>query len=430
MEGGIHMTDKEASRAKILVEVSRNELSQTKAAELLGLSLRQLQRLYTAFLIEGVTAVVSRRRGKPSNHQLPQLTKARILELVTNKLYAGFGPTFMCEKLEELHGITVCPETTRQLMIESGVWQAHKKKRPVIHQQRKRRARFGELLQIDGSPHTWFEDRDDPCVLIVFIDDATGQTYGKFFPVETTRAYMTVAYEYLMEYGRPLAFYSDKHSIFRVNRPGCTKKECITQFARALQELEIELICANSPQAKGRVERVNGTLQDRLVKEMRIAGVSNIEEGNQFLESYWKIHNRRFKIDPEDSRNAHRKILPEQDLSKIFSIKEYRKVSKNLEVQYNNVIYQILQKSPLRSLCRARVSIIESLNGKITMEYKGRQLPFREYGKQEYAGKEVDPKEVDRFLKDAKSRRVSYNHPWNQEGRATQKRHRYIRGDI
>jgi transposase len=422
------MTVRELNRAEILVEISKTKLSQTEAAKILGLSVRQVQRLCAAFEKGGIAILASRKRGKSSNHQLPTVMRARVLELVTCEKYSGFGPTFMCEKLEQLHGIKVCTETTRQLMIESGVWEANQKKRPVIYQQRKRRARFGELVQIDGSPHAWFEDRGDSCTLIVFIDDATGLTYGKFCKSETTEIYMIVTWEYIMKYGRPLAFYSDKHAIFRVNKPGCTKKECITQFARALKELDIELICANSPQAKGRVERTNGTLQDRLIKEMRLAGVSSIEDGNRFLETYWPMHNKKFSRLPENSCDAHRKVLPEQDLSKIFSIKQTRKVSKNLEVQYKNTIYQIVQETPSKSLCRAQITIIERQNGIIVMEYKGRLLPFREYGKQEYRGKEIDSKEIDRFLREAKARKVPDTHPWKQEGRAIEKMKQCLKG--
>lgn len=422
-EGGLYMTQQELSRAKILAEISQNKLSQTKAAAVLGLSVRQVQRLYTAYKKDGVTALTSRQRGQPSNHQLPSDTKEKILELITYEIYTGFGPTLMCEKLEQVHGIKVGKETTRQLMIQSGVWQAHSKKCPVIHQQRKRRARSGELLQIDGSPHAWFEDRGEPCTLIVFIDDATGQTYGKFFKSETTENYMLIMHEYLLKYGRPIAIYSDKHSIFRINQPGCTKNACITQFGRALQELDIELIYANTPQAKGRVERMNGTLQDRLVKEMRLAGITNIEEGNRFLETYWEGHNKKFSIKPENRRDAHRKILPEYNLERILSIKEFRVVSKNLEVQYKNVIYQIIQEGPLNSIAGAQVTIVENRNGKISMEYKGKSLRFREYRKQEYKGEEVSSKEIDRFLKKVvqERKRVAHDHPWRQEGRAIQK---------
>ena len=421
MEGEISMTVCELNRAEILIEIGKNKLSQAEAAKALGLSVRQVQRLCAAFEKGGIAVLASKKRGKPSNHQLQAVIRARVLELVTCEKYAGFGPTFMCEKLEELHGIRVSKETTRYLMIESGAWKANQKKRPVIHQQRKRRARFGELVQIDGSPHAWFEDRGDPCTLIVFIDDATGLTYGKFCKSETTEIYMIVACEYTIKYGRPLALYSDKHGIFRVNKPGCTKKECITQFGRALKELDVELICANSPQAKGRVERKNGMLQDRLVKEMRLAGVRNIADGNLFLETYWPVHNKKFSILPENPCDAHRKVLLEQDLSKIFSMKETRKVSKNLEVQYKNTIFQIIQETPSKSLCKAQVTIIEGYDGTIVMEYKGRLLPFKEYGKQEYQGKEVDSKEIDRFLRGTKTRIVPDTHPWKATRKAIKK---------
>ena len=242
----VSMTEKEVSRANIFSEISQKKVSKTRAAEILGLSPRHVGRLYAEFKKSGLVVLISRQRGKPSNHQLPPILKARVSELVTCKSYEGFGPTFMCEKLEELHGIIISVETTRQIMAQIGVWKINQKKHPVLHQQRKRRARFGELVQIDGSPHAWFEDRGDACVLIVFIDDATGRTYGKFFESETTEAYMITVQEYITKYGRPCAFYSDKYGVFRINKPGCLKKELLTQFGRACKELNIELICANS----------------------------------------------------------------------------------------------------------------------------------------------------------------------------------------
>ena len=238
---------------------------------------------------------------------------------------------------------------------------------------------------------------------------------------------MIITWEYIVKYGRPLALYSDKHGIFRVNIPGSTKKESITQFGRALKELDIELICANSPQAKGRVERANGTLQDRLVKELRLADVSTIEEGNRFLESYWKVHNDKFSVLPEDRKDAHRKVLLEHDLSKIFSIKQYRKVSKNLEIQYKNTIYQLVQESPSKSLYKAQVTVIESKNGEVEIEYNGRILPSRKLEKQEYKGDEVDQKDIDRFLKEVKARKVPQNHPWKHGGALQKVKEQHLR---
>jgi len=414
---GIYMTKKEQSRADLFLQISQKIITQCKAAEQLSLSVRHVQRLYATFLRSGVAVLVSRKRGRASNHQLPSILKARILELITCEKYAGFGPTFMCEKLEQLHGIKVSRETVRQLMIFSGIWQANKKKCPVIHQQRKRRARCGELMQMDGSPHDWFEGRGDPCTLIVYIDDATGRSYGRFSPSETTEAYMIVTKAYIEKYGRWQAAYSDKHAIFRVNRPGCTRRESLTQFGRALKELGIELICANSPQAKGRVERANQTLQDRLVKELRLAGINCIEKANEFLETFWDDYNAKFSVPPEDPNDAHKPLLLEQNLEKILCIKERRKVSKSLEIQYKNMIYQITKDKLVGSLRGATVTVLEGPQGEISIEYQGNPLPFREYGQQEFTGKIVSSKEIDLFLREKPARKkVSRHHPWKQEG--------------
>ncbi len=413
MSKEINMTNHELSRADIFSDISHEKITQAEAARVLNISFRHLQRLYSSYKKLGIMSLVSKQRGKPSNHQLSPIVKARVSELVTTELYKGFRPTFMCEKLHELHGIKISVETTRQLMIANGVWEANKKKRPVIHQQRKRRARFGELNQIDGSPHTWFEDRGDPCVLINFVDDATGLTYGNFFKAETTKAYMITVKKYIKKYGRPLAFYPDKHSIFRINKPGCVKAELITQFGRACKELDIELICANSPQAKGRVEKNNSTQQDRLVKELRLAGINTIKEANVFLDNiYWDKFNAKFVIQPEIKMDAHREILPEHDLDKILCYKEHRILSKNLELQYKNIIYQIILEKPSWELRRAKVMVIECLGGEIYIEYKGKYLPFKIHSQQEFNGNEVNSKEMDRFLKKKKNRKVPSHHPW------------------
>ena len=395
MNEGVNMTEQEVTRANVLSGICQGKITQKNAAEVLGMSLRHIQRLHASFLEHGIIILISKQRGKSSNHRLPSIIKARVLELVTCEIYSGFGPTLMCEKLEQLHQITISRETTRYLMIESGVWEVNKKRRPVIHQQRKRRARCSELIQLDGSPHLWFEDRGDPCCLIVLIDDATGLTYAKFFESETTKAYMEIVTKYITSYGRPLAFYPDKFSVFRINKPGCLKKDLVTQFGRDCKELDIELICANSAQAKGRVERVNQTLQDRLVKEMRLAGISSIEEGNRFLPNFLKGFNKKFMVAPRDKNNAHRVLLPEQNLERILCIKSERKVTKNLEIQYNNKIYQIIPEKPSRSLIKACVTVLERLDGQISIEHQGRQLPFKLFSEQEANGEVINSKEID-----------------------------------
>lgn len=422
----INMSEREVSRADVFSDVSRKKISQIRAAEILGISPRHMRRLYADFVKSGLYALVSKQRGKPSNHQLPAGLSDCISELVTIPLYSGFGPTFMCEKLSERHEVKVSVETIRKLMILKDVWEANKKRCPIIHQQRKRRARRGELVQIDGSPHAWFEDRGEPCVLISFVDDATGHTYGRFFKSETTFAYMLTSLKYFMKYGRPLAYYSDKHSIFRINQPGCLQKELITQFGRACKELDIGTICANSPQAKGRVERNNQTQQDRLIKELRLRGISTIEKANQFLEdNYWEMFNKKFSVPPESPENAHRKLLPEHNLKKILSHKEQRVLSKNLEFQYENVVYQIEEKNPSWSLRRARITVIKGLEGQMYVEYKGRNLPFKTLDKQRISGEIVDSKGLDTFFKEKKVRKVSANHIWNQQGRAQKLQRKY-----
>lgn len=407
------MTKREISRADVLSEVCQRKKTQEEAAKLIGVSTRHFRRLYKGYVERGVSSLVSCKRGKPSNHQLLPLVKARISELVTCEIYSGFRPTLMREKLEQLHKVTVSKETVRQLMIKNDVWREKSKKCPVVHQQRKRRAQFGELVQIDGSPHAWFEDRGDSCVLINFIDDATGRAYGQFFPSETTHAYMVVFKEYIIKYGRMLAVYSDKHGIFRVNHPGCIKKECMTQLGRALRELGITSICAHSPQAKGRVERLNQTCQDRLVKELRLAGICNIAEANIFLKTrYWDEHNRRFAILPESNADAHQRLLSDQNLDRILCHKEHRKVTKNLEFQHKNIIYQIPSEQSTRGLRGAYISVIEGLQGDIDIEYRGKSVPFSRYSEQEFTGEIVDSKEIDYFMKPKQVRKPDANHPW------------------
>lgn len=417
-EGG-YMTAQSIRRTEMFLKIKSKQITQVQAAEELNLTLRQVQRLYRQFKKEGVRGLISKKYGKQSNRQLPKIIIKRVSELVTCELYEGFRPLFMCETLEKRHGIKISKETVRQLMIANGAWRAKSKKSPAIHQQRPRRVRAGELVQIDGSPHDWFEGRRERCTLIVFIDDATGQTYAKFFETETTHAYMETAWEYFSKYGKPRAFYSDKHGIFRINQPNCNKREQVTQFGRALKELNVQLICASSPQAKGRVERTNSTLQDRLVKELRLRNISSLDDANKFLrEEYLEEHNKRFSVKAQSSENAHREVSKEIDLSEVFCEKYIRKVSKNLELQFNNVIYQIKLDKPLNSLIGASVTVIQKMSGEVIVKHKGVALPIVEYFHQPHNGEEISSKEIDRFFKDKKKPKTFKYHPWLQEGRA------------
>jgi len=244
------MSHTELDRFGVITRVRERRLTQVEAARMLNLGVRQVQRLCVAVAQQGADDLVSRKRGRPSSRRLPDQFRRAIVTLISAH-YSDFGPTLASEKLLERHKIKVSNETVRKLMIQAGIWQTRAQRKPKVQQPRLRRPCFGELIQIDGSDHRWFEDRAKPCVLLVFIDDATGQLVGMHFcHAESTFEYMNVTKRYLLEYGKPVAFYSDKHAVFRVNKAGSTRGEGITQFGRAVHDLNIESICANSPAAK------------------------------------------------------------------------------------------------------------------------------------------------------------------------------------
>ena len=284
---------------------------QREAAEVLGVSVRQVKRLVQTYRREGVKGLVSKRRGKPSNNRLRGETKQKALNLLKSK-YEGFRPTLAHEKLVELDGLKMCNESVRQLMIAEGLWKPQKVRKVVTHQMRERRACVGELIQIDGSEHDWFEGRAPKCTLLVFIDDASGRLLQLLLVErESFFGYCQAAEGYFSRYGKPGAFYSDKHGIFRVNNlPSSGHSDALTQFGRAMQELDIQIICANTPQAKGRVERAIQTLQDRLPKELRLRGISCREAGNAYLPEFMADFNRRFAVPPRSTHDGHRPISP------------------------------------------------------------------------------------------------------------------------
>jgi hypothetical protein len=286
---------------------------------------------------------------------------------------------------------------------------------------RERRACFGELIQIDGSPHDWFEDRAPACTLLVFIDDATGRLVELLFtPSETTFSYWAAMRPYLSRYGKPRAFYSDKNSIFKVNIPGAVSGTGLTQFGRAMKDLGIEIICANTPQAKGRVEKMNNTLQDRLTKEMRLAGISGMDEANAWLPEFIEGFNARFAVCPRSSHDAHRPLLPTDDLDRIFTWQVTRTLSKNLTLQYKKVVYQIKSKRPTYAMRHAGVTVCENEKGKIEILYRGHSLPYSIYHKQARQAEEVSSKSLDTALK--KVWKPPANHPWRNYGNSNSRK--------
>jgi hypothetical protein len=384
------MSEQELSRLEIIQRVKKKILKQREAAELLSLTLRQVKRLCQGYETGGAAALVSKRRGQPSNNRLPEKTIKKAGRLL-HRRYHDFGPTLAHEKLS-IEGVKLSVEAVRQLMISEGLWQVRRARRPVIHQLRERRARVGELIQIDGSPHDWFEGRAAKCTLLVFVDDATSRLmHLQLVTAESTFSYFAAVRAYLTAFGKPLAFYSDKLSVFRVTLPNALSGTGLTQFGRALKELEIELICAHSPQAKGRVERANQTLQDRLTKELRLKRISSMASANAYLPEFIAQYNTRFAVEPRSAATAHRPLQPSEALDRVLVLCERRTLSKNLTLSYNNTIYQIKTKRPGYTMRAAHVQVRETADGVITIEYKGRPLEYTVYRELEQQQARVIP---------------------------------------
>lgn len=391
----IKMSKKELYRGEVIAKASCKEITQKAASEELGISLRQVKRLSKQYKQKGMLGLIHRNRGRSSNKKISPSTRTRILELIGNS-YPDFGPQLIMEQLEERHQIKVSREWIRILMIEEGIWQAKKRKSTRYYQRRNRRPREGELLQIDGSPEYWFEDRRGKCSLINMVDDATGKIMElRFVEAECLEGYFQGMKRYIGRFGRPLAIYSDRHTIFK--SPKEDGKLRLSQFGRAMKELGIELIHANSPQAKGRVERVHGTLQDRLIKLMRLENISSIEEGNTYLESFRVEYNLRFGRAPHSSENAHKKLPNGTDLEKVLCRRESRKISKSLEVAYKHKIYQIGTIGNDKKLVGKTVQVIEHING-VIIEFDGEEFEYKLFEDQPYQETVMDRKKVDAFI--------------------------------
>jgi transposase len=414
MDELLQMSTKELSRLEVMQKLIEKRMSQKEAGQSLHLSVRQIKRLLKAYRQQGAAGLLSKQRGRRGNNRLSEEVKKRALNLLKTK-YKGFGPTLAHEKLVEKDKLKLSDESVRQLMIEEGLWQVRKVKKVVTHQLRERRACFGELIQIDGSPHDWFEGRADPCVLLVFIDDATGKLVQlRFVDRESFFSYAGAAEEYFRREGKPLAFYSDKLGVFRVNLPSSGSGQALTQFGRAMQELDIDIICANTPQAKGRVERIIQTLQDRLPKEMRLRGLSSRAEGNTFLPEFMQDLNQRFAVEARSSVNAHRPLLAKDDLTRILTWQETRILSKNLTLQFEKVVYQIQTDRPSYALRQAVVTVCKDAQHQLTILYKGKSLPYTLFHQQARQSEIVPSKNVNHVLSPPQP---AADHPWRTYGK-------------
>lgn len=386
----VTMSTREIDRLKIIHEVLARRLLQRQAAEQLDLSRRQVIRVCQRVKADGARGIVHGLRGQPSNNQLKPGVLIQALALVKAK-YPDFGPTFANEKLLELHKVSLSTTALRLGMVKSGQWRSRKQKKALHRAWRPRRSCLGELTQLDGSPHAWFEDRGPACTLLAYIDDATSKVlWARFVAAEDTLNLMRTTGDYLDRHGRPVAYYVDKHSIYKINRDATVDEELrdadpISQFTRAMTELGITVICANSPQAKGRVERGFKTHQDRLVKELRLAGISTMEAGNVFLdEVYLPDHNRRYSVPAANRTDAHRRLLPAHRLNEILSRRAERTLLNDFTLRFQNRFFQVLPGQSVRVRPKAKIEVEIRLDGSTHLRFRQRYLNFKTIEKRPY----------------------------------------------
>lgn len=361
-------------------QVKKRLITLIQASEYLNISYRHAKRLWNGYKKAGVLGIISKKRGQPSNRKIPNERRAEIAGIISVN-YHDFKPKFAAEKLYERHGITISKETTRQIMTEYEIW-FPSKKRYNPHQTRPRRRCRGELILTDASDHLWFEERGPQCHLYITIDDSSSEIIsGHFEEEETTHGYFTLFTQHIEKNGIPLSVYCDKRGTFKVNQ---RDKNGITQFGRAMKKLGVTVIFAHSPQAKGRVERAFGTLQDRLIKEMRLRNISTIEEGNKFLPEFLKMHNLEFAKKPSSPIDAHKPLKGIRPLKYILCYKEQRVVTKNLEVNYENEIYQIQAAKLKHDLRKVVIDILTPLDGEMRFEYEGEGIEFKKFNEIPY----------------------------------------------
>ena len=376
MESRISMSQRERDVLKIMSAVLLGERTQAEAARLLRKSERQVRRLQRRLEADGDSGIVHRLRGRASNRQLDQELRLKALELYQEEL-ADFGPTLASEVMAE-RGLEVSADTLRRWLMADGLWQ-RQRQRDQHRSRRPRRSCFGELVQMDASLHSWLEGRGEEMVLVCMIDDATNRVMARFYPGETVEAYFDLVGRWLEKYGRPLAFYTDHDSVFEISSPA-KQTGAMTQFERAMAELKIELILAGSPQAKGRVERSHGTMQDRWVKLLRLAGVTTREEANQYVDKkLLPDHNRRFSKPAASPNDSHRPLGPRQNPAAILSIQESRVVANDYTLRFDNHAYQ-LNKPVYPGLRGGRVILEQRLDGTLAIRFGDRYLGYKDLG--------------------------------------------------
>lgn len=405
----VMLSQRELKRLHVINKVLEGTISQAEAAEIISLSERQIRRIVKRIRQEGDEGIRHKSRGKESSRRLPQKVKDRVIQLYRQR-YNGFGPTLATEKLFEMDAIEISDETLRRWLIETGDWNKVRKGR-THRQWRERKHYFGEMIQIDGSHHDWFEVRGSKCVLLGYIDDATSNVFAKFYEYEGTIPAMDSFKRYIKKYGIPVSVYLDKHTTYKSPAKPSIEDEIngtepLSEFERALKELGVEVKHAHSPQAKGRIERLFKTFQDRLVKEMRLKGIKTIEEANKFLEEYLPQYNRRFTVKPKKEDNLHREIPEGIKLDRILCIKTERVLRNDFTIAHNGKLYQIMDKVRAR-----KAQVEERIDGTMAITHEGNRLRFK-------AITERPEKEQKRpyifILRKRKSYIPPVNHPWRR----------------
>lgn len=382
MNERLNMSNGDIDRLRTIREILDGRLKWAEAAEVLGVCERQVARLCAQVREEGNRGILHGLCGRRSNHRLDEELLGQALSALYSPRWEKFGPTFAQEQLDERCGIALGVSTVRRLMMLGGLWEPHRR-RARHRAWRERRSCVGMLTQLDGSPHDWLEGRGPRCTLIDYIDDATsGVFHLEFVDEEDTLNLMRTSRTYLRKRGRPVALYVDKDSIYNVNRSPSVEEQLraadpITQFTRAMGALGVKVILAHSPQAKGRVERGFSTHQDRLVKELRLEGISTMKEGNRYLrEIYIPKHNRRYAVEPAEPVDVHKPILPSQDLDAILSIQEDRQVYNDSVVRFENRFLLLREGHGLRP--GTKVIVQKRLDGTLRIERQGRYFQFQQ----------------------------------------------------
>ena len=374
MEGRhLEMSQKERARLAMLERVKDGLMTIKESSEVLGISYRQARRVHRRYEDEGDEGLVHRSRGRPSNRAKPAETKDAVVQLYLER-YCDFGPTLASEKLLERDGYQVDHETLRRWLLEKGLWKK-RRKRSGHRKRRERKAHFGELVQLDGSHHRWFEDRGGKGCLMNMVDDATGTTLARMGMEETTKGAMEVLWAWIEKYGVPKALYVDRKSVYVTDREPTVEEQLsgqipMTQFGKACEKLGIEIITAHSPQAKGRVERNHGVYQDRLVKELRLAGIDDVRSADTFVVGYADSLNTRFAVEPRSQADFHRPLPDGLDLTKVFCREESRRIGNDWVVRYSNRFFQVSRQSNLPP-SKGAITIQEHLDGSIHLIYRG-----------------------------------------------------------